>query len=112
MFSLTPLIPSGELSSQASLTSHIRAGELHSVLERGITPSHVSIAVEDKSEGARGHEGEREGEEGVMEEQGDKERMDGEVYCIPLESIGLGGNLIGDAGVRGLAHGLLSNTSQ
>lgn len=92
------------------MTSHIRAGELHSVLERGITPSHVSIAVEDKSEDE--HEEEKKSKEGLLEEQEDKERTGGEVYCIPLESIGLGGNLIGDAGVRSLAHGLLSNTSK
>ena len=35
-----------------------------------------------------------------------------EVFCVPLESLGLGGNKIGDIGAQHLTAGLSSNTSQ
>ena len=100
---------SGETSSQVSLTSHIRAGKLRPMLELGITPSHVSIAVDSKSEDGQHGEGgdtEKEGE-GNGEGEGQVE-----VYCVPLESLGLGGNLIGNSGAKSLAQGLVSNTSE
>ena len=49
-----------------------------------------------------GEEGEGEGEE-VGEE---------EVFCVPLESLGLGGNKIGDIGAQHLTSGLFSNNSE
>ena len=89
----------GETSSQASLlTEQVRSGGLRSMLEMGLTPSHISVAVEDCGGG---------GEEGVDGDRGEKE-----IYCIPLESLGLGGNQISDAGAISLAEGLASNTSE
>ena len=49
------------------------------------------------------------GEEG---EGAEKETEEEEVFCLPLESLGLGGNKIGDTGAQHLASGLTSNTSQ
>ena len=71
------------------------------MLELGVTPSHLSMAVEEKGEG---EEEEREEEEGPGGEEGS--------YCVPLESLGLGGNQITDAGAKSLAAGLYSNTSE
>ena len=51
----------------------------------------------------------REEEEEEEEEEGEGER---EVVCVPLESLGLGGNKIGDTGARHLAAGLATNTSE
>ena len=54
-------------------------------------------------------------EEGNEEEDGkDEDGEEGErkVFCIPLESLGLGGNKISDAGAVHLAEGLGSNTSE
>ena len=68
------------------------------MLELGVTPSHLSVAVEETGEG-----GEEE-EEGLGGEEGS--------YCVPLESLGLGGNQITDAGVKSLVAGLHSNTSE
>ena len=66
------------------------------MLELGVTPSHVSVAVDNQSDSEGGEDGEG-GEE---------------VFCIPLESLGLGGNRIGDAGATCLADGLKTNTSE
>ena len=63
------------------------------MLELGVTPSHVSVAVDNQSDSEDGEGGE-------------------EVFCIPLESLGLGGNRIGDAGATCLADGLKTNTSE
>ncbi len=95
-----------ETSSQASLlTEQIRSGGLRSMLELGVTPSHVSIAVDDSAgEGVLVRN-----EEGGEEEEEEVER---EGYCIPLESLGLGGNQISDAGAASLAVGLAKNTSK
>ena len=71
------------------------------MLELGVTPSHVSLAVGEMGE----KEEEREEEE---EEEGEEEGS----YCIPLESLGLGGNQISDLGASSLADGLKSNTSE
>ena len=56
-------------------------------------------------------------EEEEEEEEEDGKEEDGEeterrVFCIPLESLGLGGNKISDAGAVHLAEGLSSNTSE
>ena len=53
--------------------------------------------------------GEKEGEGGEEEEEEEEEEED--VVCVPLESLGLGGNKIGDIGAQHLASGLASNTS-
>ena len=74
------------------------------MLELGVTPSHVSVAVEDK--GGEGDEGEREEDE--QEEEEEEENS----YCIPLESLGLGGNQITDLGAGSLADGLKTNRSK
>ena len=64
---------------------------------------------ESREEGEdREKEGVEEGE-GVMEEGGEEEEED--VICIPLESLGLGGNKIGDGGAMHIATGLTSNKS-
>ena len=73
------------------------------MLELGVTPSHVSVAVEEMGGG-----GEKEGRE---EEQEEKDEEEGS-YCIPLESLGLGGNQISDLGASSLADGLKTNTRE
>lgn len=73
------------------------------MLELGVTPSHVSVAVEDKG---------GEGEEGEREEAQEEEEEEENSYCIPLESLGLGGNQITDLGAGSLADGLKSNRSE
>ena len=70
------------------------------MLELGVTPSHVSLAV--------GEMGEKEEEREKEEEEGEEEGS----YCIPLESLGLGGNQISDLGASNLADGLKTNTSE
>ena len=70
------------------------------MLELGVTPSHVSLAV--------GEMGEKEEEREKEEEEGEEE----ESYRIPLESLGLGGNQISDLGASSLADGLKNNTSE
>ena len=72
------------------------------MLELGVTPSHVSLAVGEMGEKEEEREKEEEEEEG--EEEGS--------YCIPLESLGLGGNQISDLGASNLADGLKTNTSE
>ncbi len=86
-----------ETSSQASLTEQVRSGRLLPMLELGVTPSHVSIAVadEDASETAAADSAEEEN-----------------TFCVPLESLGLGGNLITCAGAIMLASSLKTNTSR
>ena len=54
----------------------------------------------ESGEGGRGEEG---------EEEEDREK---DMLCVPLESLGLGGNKIGDVGAQYLASGLTSNTSE
>ena len=67
------------------------------MLELGVTPSHVSLAVDEMGEKEEGREEEEE-EEGS--------------YCIPLESLELWGNQISDFGASSLADGLKTNTSE
>ena len=73
------------------------------MLELGVTPSHVSVAVEEMGGG-----GEKEGRD-EEEEEGEEEEV---TYCIPLESLGLGGNQISDLGASSLADGLKTNTRE
>ena len=63
------------------------------MLELGVTPSHVSIAVPE------------EGDQPLNNEDNI-----GDTYCIPLENLGLGGNHISCIGAATLADGLKSNT--
>ena len=66
--------------------------------------------------GDEDEEGEEEGEGEKLEEEGkEKEEEEEEeegMFCLPLESLGLGGNKIGDIGAQHLASALASNTSQ
>ena len=73
------------------------------MLKLGVTPSHVSVAVEETGGG-----GEKEGRE---EEQKEEDEEEGS-YCILLESLGLGGNQISDLGASSLADGLKTNTHE
>ena len=73
------------------------------MLELGVTPSHVSVAVEEMGGG-----GEKEGREEEQEEEDEEEGS----YCISLESLGLGGNQISDLGASSLADGLKTNTRE
>ncbi len=66
------------------------------MLELGVTPSHVSIAV---------------GDDEVSDMNADSAEEES-TYCIPLESLGLGGNLITCTGATMLASGLKTNTSE
>ena len=95
----------------ASLTEQIRAGGLRPVLELGVTPSHVSLAAE--SQEGEGPESEGDGPHSEAGEvPTDNTGIYGDlVYCIPLESLGLGGNQITCSGATVLADGLKSNTS-
>lgn len=75
-----------------------------------MTPSHVSLAT-----GSLEGEGPESDEEGPHSEDGDIQTDDtgfyGDlVFCIPLESVGLGGNQITCIGATALADGLKSNT--
>lgn len=65
--------------------------------------SHQSVDGDIEGEIGEGREGEKE------EEEEDREK---ETVCVPLESLGLGGNKIGDIGAQYLASGLASNTSE
>lgn len=72
------------------------------MLDLGVTPSQVSIQV--SSNGVDEADGEEAGpEEGPGEDR---------TYCIPLQSLGLGGNKITSQGAGYLADGLKTNTSE
>ena len=81
-------------------------GGLRPALELGVTPSHVSLAAGSQEDEGEGPESE-DGGEMVRDETG---IYGDSVYCIPLESVGLGGNQITCTGVASLADGLKSNT--
>lgn len=83
-------------SSQASLSEQVRTGGLQPILELGVTPSHVSLAA--VAEGS------------TLGDPSSNEDDVGCTYCIPLESLGLGGNKITCVGASTLADGLKSNT--
>ena len=101
------------------MTEKIRAGGLGPALELGVTPSHVSLAAAQSIQSIQSSSlpGEEELGEGLelsedeVEGQFDDPYGDG-VYCIPLESVGLGGNQITSVGAAALADGLKSNTSE
>ena len=85
-----------------------------------MTPSHVSLVAQSlqsiQSVQSSSLPGEEELGEGVeLSEDGVEGQWDGfhgdGVYCIPLESVGLGGNQITSVGAAALADGLKSNTS-
>ena len=114
---------SGETTS---LTEQIRAGGLQPALELGVTPSHVSLAAAQSVQSIQSvqssslpgdlHLEEELGEGVESSEDGVEGQLNGlygdGVYCIPLESVGLGGNQITSVGVAALADGLKSNTSK
>ena len=56
------------------------------------------------------------GDEGEVGEggggKGEEEDKERDMFCVPLESLGLGGNKIGDIGAQHLASGLYSNNSE
>ena len=81
------------LAETSSLTEQIRHGKLRPMLDLGVTPSQVSMHVGGKEE----------------EEEEEKEAS---VSCIPLQSLGLGGNKITCLGAGYLAQALQTNTSK
>lgn len=86
------------------MTEQIRHGKLRPILDLGVTPSQVSLHVTEEGRGRGWEEGEEEvdgsGEEGAQ------------TFCIPLQSLGLGGNKITCLGAGCLADGLKTNTSK
>ena len=71
-----------------------------------MTPSHVSLAAAQEEEGEW-----PESEDGETHTDIEDTGLLGDwVYCIPLESVGLGGNQITCTGATALADGLKSNT--
>lgn len=85
----------------SSLTEQIRHGKLRPMLDLGVTPSQVS--VHGNGAGVDEADGEAEPEEESKEPRS---------YCIPLQSLGLGGNKITSLGAGYLADGLKTNTSE
>lgn len=90
------------IAETSSLTEQIRHGKLRPMLDLGVTPSQVSLQG-----------GSERGEEVDGVDQGVEETEKGDrSYCIPLQSLGLGGNKITCLGAGSLANGLKTNTSQ
>lgn len=92
------------------MTEQIRHGKLRPILDLGVVPSQVSLSVGGGSE-IEGEEGDGGGaglEEKEDGQQGTKETS----CCIPLQSLGLGGNKITSLGAGYLADGLKTNTSR
>ena len=87
------------LAETSSLTEQIRHGKLRPMLDLGVTPSQVSMHVGGK-------------EEKEEEEEEEKEEGEASVSCIPLQSLGLGGNKITCLGAGHLAQALQTNTSK
>ncbi|CAI8037879.1 NLR family CARD domain-containing protein 3 [Geodia barretti] len=112
--------PFEDVESETSLKERIRGGGLRPILELGVTPSHISMLLEGGGEDVEGvdggdedEEGEEEGEGEKLEEEGKEKEKEEEgegMFCLPLESLGLGGNKIGDIGAQHLASALASNT--
>ena len=78
------------------------------MLEQGVTPSQVSLTI-DAMDDADGAELPTNGAESQRDKTGEDIE---DAVCCPLESLGLGGNEIGDEGVKLLAQALYSNTSE
>ncbi len=82
------------------------------MLDLGVTPSQVSL------QGSSGKGESREevdlppGEEQEREKGGEEGEEEPRSYCIPLQSLGLGGNKITCLGAASLADGLKTNTSK
>lgn len=102
-----PLLQEDHSSSAARLQDAIRMSGLRPLLELGVTPSQVSLT---KPEGDDGGAGDG---VGPVEPRLDQTNADdlGDIICCPLESLGLGGNQIGDDGVKLLVQALYSNTN-
>lgn len=85
----------------SSLAEQIRHGKLRPMLDLGVTPSKVSLHGSalclDEADG-----------EAEPEEESKEPRS----YCIPMQSLGLGGNKITSLGAGYLADGLQTNTSE
>lgn len=79
------------------------------MLDLGVTPSHVSL--QEGLENVEENDGEEEEEQQAAGE-GREAAASGRSYCIPLLSLGLGGNKITCLGAGSLADGLKSNTSE
>ena len=71
------------------------------MLDLGVTPSQVSL---------QGERVNRDEVDGDIEKEGDVEEA--RSYCIPLQSLGLGGNKITCLGAGYLADGLKTNSSK
>ena len=83
-----------------SLSEQIRHGKLRPMLDLGVTPSQVSLQA--SKDQARTYF------------SGVEDDIDGgsQAYCLPLQSLGLGGNRISCRGAAYLADGLRTNTSK
>lgn len=90
----------------SSLTEQIRLGKLSPMLDLGVTPSQISV-YGSTSNSVEEADGEAEPQEDLGEGQGEPK-----TYCIPLQSLGLGGNKITSLGAGYLADGLKTNTSE
>lgn len=98
----------------SSLTEQIRHGKLRPILDLGVVPSQVSLVG-----GGGSESGGEEWDGGAVPEES-KEGGEGATaavkevrsYCIPLQSLGLGGNKITSLGAGYLADGLKTNTSE
>ena len=97
-------------SSAARLYEVIHTSGLRPLLEQGVTPSQVSLTMEDDDND--GAEPPAKGVEPHLDKTKEREEKEEEIACCPLESLGLGGNQIGDEGVKLLVQALYSNTSK
>ena len=98
----------------SSLTEQIRHGKLRPMLDLGVGPSQVSLPGAGGGGGGANESGGEEGEgwgAGPEEGEGEKEREGARSFCVPLQSLGLGGNKITCLGAGYLADGLKTNTS-
>ena len=79
------------------------------MLDLGVTPSQVSLQ---ESSGGNGGSESREEVDHPGAEPEKAEEAEARSYCIPLQSLGLGGNKITCLGAGYLADGLKTNTSK